>query len=281
MEFLVLLGTPLLGALTLGFLGGRRFGARAQRRVFAGHLPRGVRAHLEDRGARQSARRARAIFHRRIQRVPGHSDRVRRPDDLVVLAPLHAHRGASWAGLARAAAPVSQHVPAVHGDDADCPHHQQHGAAVGRHGGRHPVHRVARDAVSNPREPRSRLEVLHSLRRRHLPSPVRHHSAVFRRREGPRLGGRERAALDASELRSRANSNPPSSAWRSRSCSSATAPRWVLHRCTIGCPMRTRRARRPFRRCCRDCCSMSRCTRSCAAKCSSKARCIRACRAAC
>ena len=199
MEFLLLLGTPLAGAVILGWYGGRRLRARAQRRVLADHLPRGVRARLAGRGLRQPGGGARTILHRRVQRVPGGADRVHRPDDVAVFAPLHAHRGASRTGVGGTAAPVPQHVSVVHGDDADRADDQQHGASVGRHGGRHPLDGVAGHAVPNRREPRGGLEILHSVRRRHFPGAFRHDSSVFRRREGPRLGGRERAALDASQ----------------------------------------------------------------------------------
>jgi hydrogenase-4 component E len=43
---------------------------------------------------------------------------------LALLAALHAHRGSSWPRHSRAAAALSQHVPAVHGDHADCTHDQ-------------------------------------------------------------------------------------------------------------------------------------------------------------
>ena len=63
----------------------------------------------------------------------------------------------------------------------------------------------------------------------------------------------------------------PRAAERSPSCSccSATAPRSGWRRCTPGCRTRMPRARRRSRRCCRVCCSMSRCTRCCASRCCS------------
>ncbi len=187
-------------------------GADSQCRPFAGHFPCGMCTHVKDRGSRQSVGRARAIFHRCLQRVFGDADCVRRLDHLIVFASLYAHRGRAWAGFGPATAAVSQHVPAVHGHDADRPHDEQHGTHVGGDGSRDLVHRAARDAVPDPRESRGGLEVLHSLRRGHLPSPVRHHSHVFCGRENLGFRGRERAALDPSQ-----RGQGPARARRSRS----------------------------------------------------------------
>ena len=51
----------------------------------------------------------------------------------------------------RTTALVSQHVPAVHGNHADCPPDQQHGAYLGCDGSRDAVHRAAWYPLSNPR----------------------------------------------------------------------------------------------------------------------------------
>ena len=63
MEFLVLLGTPLLGALTFGLFGGAALGTGGECGLLAGHLPRRLCTHVEDRGTRQPVGRARAILH--------------------------------------------------------------------------------------------------------------------------------------------------------------------------------------------------------------------------
>ena len=126
------------------------------------------------------------------------ADGVRRPHDRDVLAPVHAHRARARPYRQPATAPVSQHVPALHGDDAGRAHHQQHGAAVGRDGGGDALDRAAGDAVPDAREPRGRLEVLHPVRRRHRAGAVRHDPAVLRGREGAGRRRRGRAALDAS-----------------------------------------------------------------------------------
>ena len=194
MEFIVLLGTPLLGAVTLGIFGGRRWAPEANvgfslvTFLAACALTSRIVAHGNLLVAREQffidafnvflvtltafVGLTTSLFSRPYMRIEADHGRV----------------SAATTTL------VSQHVPAVHRDDADCPHDQQHGAHVGGDGSRHLVHRVAGDALSNPRESRGRLEVFHSLRRGHLPSPVRHHSPVFCGREGPRLRGRQRAA---------------------------------------------------------------------------------------
>jgi hydrogenase-4 component F len=51
------------------------------------------------------------------------------------------------------------------------------------------------------------------------------------------------------------------------SCCSATAPRLASRRCTLGCRMRTRRARRRSRRCFPGFCSTSRFTPCCVSRC--------------
>ena len=157
MEFLVLLGTPLarpLRCTALGFLRRAALGARAQCRLLADHFPRGLRAHLEGREHTAiwwSAREqffidAFNVFLVTLTAFVGLTTSL-------FSRPYMRIEARSRAGVGGTAAPVPQHVPAVHGDDADRAHHQQHGAPVGRHGGRHAVHGAAGDAV--PDAPRA------------------------------------------------------------------------------------------------------------------------------
>ena len=66
-------------------------------------------------------------------------------------------------------------------------------------------------------------------------------------------GRGDRASLDASERRERASSSRRCSVWHSCSCWLATARRSDWRRCTTGCPMRTRKARRRSPRSCPGC----------------------------
>ena len=94
---------------------------------------------------------ARAVLRRSVQRVPGRAHGLRRPHDLALFAPLHAHRGAPRPPHPRAPAPLSQHVPALHGCDAARAAHQQHGAAVGGDGSRDALDRAAGVALPHAR----------------------------------------------------------------------------------------------------------------------------------
>ncbi len=186
MELVVLLAIPLAGAAWAR--GARRAALRA--RGERGLQPRdadrggGARDARDRRGQLQRGRRA--VLHRPVQRVPRRADRVRRLHDVAVLAAVHADRARARPGEAAPAAALPQHVSAVHRRDADRAHEQQHGARLGRDGGRDALDRAARDALSHAREPRGRLEVLHPLRRRHRAGAVRHDPALLRGREGAR-----------------------------------------------------------------------------------------------
>ena len=83
-------------------------------------------------------------------------------------------------------------------------------------------------------------------------------------RRGARSDGLDRADRRMPQNSIRLCSMSPSS-----SCCSATAPRSVSRRCMPGCPTRTPKARRRFRRCCRACSSTSRSMRCCASRCCS------------
>ena len=176
---------------------------------------------------------------------------------------------------AGAAAPLSQHVPALQLHDAAGAAHQQHGHPVGRDGGGHARHRAAGVAVPDAGEPRSGVEIFHPLRRRHRAGAVRDDPALFRGGEAPRRRTAARCCGPSSNA-SRATSSRRCCRSPSCSCWSATAPRSGSCRCTTGCPTRMPRVRRRCRPCSPGCCSTSRCTRSSAARCWSKARCTRA-----
>ena len=201
-------------------------------------------------------RGARAVLHRSVQRVPGQRSprsSASRP---------RCSRGRTCASRLEHGriehgppAALPQHVPAVHGDDADRAHHQQHGPAVGRDGGRDALDGAARHAVPHARQPGGRLEVLHPVRRRHRAGACSARSCCTSRRR--RCSAREGVdALLWTHLDAVKGQLEPAVIWASRSssCWSATAPRWAWRRCTTGCPTRTPRARRRSRRCSRACC---------------------------
>ena len=254
----------------------RRRGARAvrasrsrdgtERRVQHRHVRRRLRPHCAGGGLWSDVRLGPRVLHRPVERVPGGADLVRRHDDCVVLAPLHARGARPRQDDAASLKAVPQHVPAVQLHDAAGADDQQHGHPVGGDGGRDADHRAAGQRLPHGGQPGGGVEVLHPVRRGHRAGAVRHRDALHGGREG---GGRRRrrAVVDQPRRGEEPSSTPTSSRWRSRSCSSATAPRSAWCRCTTGCPTRTPRARRRCRRCCRGCCSTSRCTRCCAARC--------------
>ena len=188
MEFLLLLSTPLSGALLLGVFGARRWAAGSECRGQPRDIPRRLCAHRARRERGPSPGGARAVLHRSLQRLSGHAHRLRRTHHLDFLAPLHARGDRSRARERAAAASLPQHVSALHDDHADCAHDQQHGAPVGRDGSGDALHGAAGHAVPDGGESGGRLEVLHPLRRRHRPGTLRHDPPVLRRREDPRCG---------------------------------------------------------------------------------------------
>ena len=135
------------------------------------------------------------VLHRPAQRLPGHADRLRRPDHRDLLAALHAHRARPRQDDAAAPAPVPQHVPAVQLHHAAGADHQQHGHPVGGDGGGDAHHRAAGQRLPHRGQPGGGVEVLHPVRRRHRAGAVRHHAALHGGREGARRRGR-RAAVD-------------------------------------------------------------------------------------
>ena len=227
MEFLLLLGTPLLGALVLGVVGARRWAPELN--VAVSLVTFLAACALTARVIESTA--TSSIAHEQFFIDPFNVFLVtltalRRPHDLALLASLHARRDRSRASHRGAAASLSQHVSALHDDDADRAHDQQHGAPMGGDGGGNALHRTAGDAVSHAGESRGRVEVLHPLRRRHRPGTLRHDPPLLRRRErswAPRAS--TRAPVDTPQCRQRVNSSPQCSALRSSSSSSATARR--------------------------------------------------------
>ncbi len=112
----------------------------------------------------------------------------------------------------------------------------------------HLIHRVAGDAVSNPGESRGGLEVLHSLRRGHLPGIVRHDLMYFAAEKI--LGSEGVSALLWTHLNAVKGQLEPSVlglAFVFLLVGYGT--RWASRRFTIGCRMHTRRVRHPFPRC--------------------------------
>ena len=99
-----------------------------------------------------------------------------------------------------AAAPLSQHVPAVRLHDAARAAHQQHGHRLGRDRGGHAGDGAARQPLPHAGEPGGGVEVLHPVRRRHRAGAVRHDPALHGVAEDPRQRHRG-AALDASRGR--------------------------------------------------------------------------------
>ena len=144
---------------------------------------------------RPAARLGPRVLHRRAERLPGHADRLRRPDDLDLLAALHARGARPRQDDAGAAAPVPQHVPAVQLHDAAGADDQQPGHPVGRDGGGDADDRAAGQRLPHRRQPGGGVEVLHPVRRGHRAGAVRHRAALHGGGEGPRRRGR-RAAVD-------------------------------------------------------------------------------------
>ena len=197
---------------------------------------------------------ARAVLRRSLQCLPGGAHRLRRTHDRAVLATLHAIEIST-------AASVPRRLRLYHSMYQLFMATMLLALLTNNMG----LLWVAMEAATlstvllvtlyrTAAEPRSRVEVLHPVRRRHRAGAVRHDPAVLRRREDPGRPGRERAAVDAPERRQGPARTDACSASPSSSCWSATAPRSGSRRCTTGCRTRMPKARRRSPRCSPGCC---------------------------
>jgi len=85
-ELLILLATPLCGALLLA-LSERGAGPPNKRSCQPSHIPGRLRAHCTRRARRPSRARARAVLHRSLQRVSGHAHRLGGAHDIALSRP--------------------------------------------------------------------------------------------------------------------------------------------------------------------------------------------------
>ena len=193
--FVILLAIPLVSGALLTVVGERAWAPNLNIIASLGtFLAVGV-ADRRDRRQRPALRLRRAVLHRFDERLLRHADGLRRPDHQHLLRPLHEERDGARPAHHAAPAPLQEHVPALHVHHAGGADHQQPGHPLGGDGGGDADHRAAGLALPHAGQPRSGLEVLHPLRRRHRPGAVRHHPALLRRRA--RAGrNRQRAAVD-------------------------------------------------------------------------------------
>ena len=234
-----------------------------------------MRAHRARRSPTgRCSRLERRVLRRSVQRVPGRADGVRRLHDRALLAARTCASSSDHGKLTpRAAAALSQHVPAVQLHDAAGAARPTTWASCGSRWKRRRSRPCCWSALY--RTPAS----LEAAWKYFILCGVGIAQALFGTIllyfAAEKVLGAEGGALLWTHLDEVKGAARADRARRSRSCScsSATAPRSASCRCTTGCPTRTPKARRRSRRCSRGCCSTSRCTRSCAARCSSKARC--------
>jgi hydrogenase-4 component E len=246
--------------------GGRaRLGAQPQHHRQRRHLPRLGPAHRRDRRRRAALRLRRAVLHRLDERLLRRADRLRRPDHQHLLRPLHAQRaehGKLTAPRLRLYKSMFQLFMFT-----------MLAALTTNNLG---ILWVAMEAatlttvllVSLYRTPAS----LEAAWKYFILCGVGIAQALFGTillyfAAERVLGETGNALLWTTWSTSRASSSRPSWRWPSSSCWSATAPRSAWRRCTTGCPMPMRKARRRSRRCSPACCSTSPSTPSCAARC--------------
>ena len=282
MEFVILLATPVAGALLLASGGAAAGPPRStSRSAWLTFLAAcGADGARDRRG--QPDRGARAVLPRPVQRLPGRADGVRGPHDVDVLAAVHARGDASTAASAQRRLRLyhsmyqlfmAMMLVALTTNNLGLLWVAMEAATLST------VLLVTLYRTPASLEAGWKYFILCGVGiAQALFGTILLYFAAEKVLGAEGVSALLWTHLDGGEGRARADA-----CWASRSssCWWATAPRWAWHRCTTGCRTRTPRARRRSRRCCRGCCSTSRSTRSCAARCWSRARCSRAAVATC